>query len=103
MLITPSIDSDMIQLALQRAAARLQDHFVREEGEVYRVEDLEQALASWLELSVEALVDDALFHTVEGDRSFAFNRRAFESQMKRLQPVDPTQIEALPIKEIAAA
>jgi hypothetical protein len=37
---------------------------------------------------VEALVEDALFHTVEGDRAYAFNRRAFEVQLRKLQPVE---------------
>jgi hypothetical protein len=81
------VDTDSIQSALETAAIDLQTHFLQEEGEVYRVEDLQQALESWLELSVESLVEDALFHAVEGDRSVAFNRSAFESQLKRVKPL----------------
>ncbi|WAL60951.1 hypothetical protein [Thermocoleostomius sinensis] len=76
------------QSALQDAAIELQAYFYQQEGEIYRVEDLQRALENWLELSMEALVEDALFHVVEGDRSSAFNRSAFESQMKRLRPLD---------------
>lgn len=90
-MTTLFIDTDMVQSALKTAAIELQARFLQEEGETYRVEDLQQALNNWLELSIEALADDALFHAVEGDRSYAFNRDAFESQMKRIRPVDAPQ------------
>lgn len=82
------VDTDSIQSALETAAIDLQAHFLHEEGETYRVEDLQRALENWLELSVESLVEDALFHAVEGDRSVAFNRSGFESQLRRVEPVD---------------
>ncbi|MFM7426038.1 MAG: hypothetical protein ACKO7W_13780 [Elainella sp.] len=81
------IDTDATQMALQAAAVELRARFVDEFGEDYRLEDLQAALSHWLELSIESLVEDALFHTVEGDRSHAFNRRAFEMQIRKLQPV----------------
>jgi hypothetical protein len=83
-----SIDTDIAQAALGSVAAELQARFVAEYGERYELEALQAALARWLELSVEALVEDALFHTVEGDRAYAFNRRAFEVQLRKLQPVE---------------
>jgi len=79
------IDTDATQAALQTAATELQARLVEESGERYRVEDLQTALAHWLELSIESLVEDALFHAIEGDRSYAFNRRAFETQLRKLQ------------------
>lgn len=81
-----SIDSSTVQSALLDAAVQLQTHLAQEEGAVYRLEDLQRVLVRWLESSIESLVEDALFHTVEGDRAFAFNRRAFERQMQSLQP-----------------
>jgi hypothetical protein len=81
----PDLDTNAMEAALGTAAVELQRHFVREHGERYRVEDLQAALTHWLELSVELLVEDVLFHTVEGDRSYTFNRRAFELQMQQLQ------------------
>ena len=81
------VDTDSIQSALETAAIDLQAHLLQEEGELYRVEELQRALENWLELSVESLVEDVLFHTVEGDRSMAFNRSAFESQLRRVRPV----------------
>lgn len=81
------IDTDATQTALHATAVELQARFVDEFGEEYRLEDLQAALSHWLELSIESLVEDALFHTVEGDRSHAFNRRAFEIQIRNLQPV----------------
>jgi hypothetical protein len=85
------LDANPLQAALHETAIDLQAHFFQEEGEIYRVEDLQRALENWLELSMEALVEDAFFHVVEGDRSSAFNRSAFESQMKRLRPVEVSE------------
>ena len=79
------IDTDATQTALHDAAAELQARLVEASGERYRVEDLQTALSHWLELSIESLVEDALFHALEGDRSYAFNRRAFETQLGKLQ------------------
>jgi hypothetical protein len=93
--MTPFIDTEAVQTALNQTAIALQARFVQETGERYCVDDLQQALTHWLELSIEELVDDALFHTVEGDRTCAFNRRAFELQMKRLQPSHPATAKTL--------
>lgn len=85
-------DSTM-QDTLNEAANHLRSYFIREEGSTYSVADLQQALSNWLDLSVESLLDDVLFHVVEGDRAYAFNRRAFELEMQRLQP---TQLDQNP-------
>ena len=82
------IDTEAVQQSLNQAAIALRTRYVHETGEIYRVEELQQALTQWLELSIETLVDDALFHTAEGDRAYAFNRRAFELKLQQLQPID---------------
>lgn len=89
--MTPFIDTEAVEATLNQTAIALQTHFVQETGEWYGAEDLQQALTQWLELSIEALAEDALFHAVEGDRAYAFNRRAFELQMQRIQsqPLQP--------------
>lgn len=85
-MTAPFIDSHATEDALYTAAVELRTRFIEEYGDCYRVEDLQTALTHWLELSIESLVEDVLFHTVEGDRTYAFNRRAFEIQLKKLQP-----------------
>jgi hypothetical protein len=85
-MTTLFIDQEAIQSALKETAGELQAHYLRQEGEFYRSEDLQRALNQWLELSIESLVDDVLFHTVEGDRSYSFNREAFDAQMRRMKP-----------------
>ena len=80
------------QQQLNSIAAQLQSHIAHNDGTVYAVEDLQQALANWLELSIESLVEDAMFHTVEGDRSQAFNRRAWELQLARLKPLEVKEV-----------
>lgn len=81
-----AIDMADTQAALESAAVELQARYAAAYGERYRVEDLQTALHRWLELSIESLVEDVLFHTLEGDRSYAFNRHAFEIQLRQLQP-----------------
>ncbi|MBW4660865.1 MAG: hypothetical protein KME15_19500 [Drouetiella hepatica Uher 2000/2452] len=83
--MTPFINTEAVEATLNQTAIALQTHFVQETGEWYGAEDLQRALTQWLELSIEALAEDALFHAVEGDRAYAFNRRAFELQMQRIQ------------------
>lgn len=73
---------------------------------MYRLEDLQRVLMHWLESSIESLVEDALFHTLEGERAFAFNRRAFERQMQYLQPIssaDDSSVAADPAVTTIAA
>ena len=90
----PFIDPDATHVALKTAAVELQERLEQEYGEQYRTEDLQMALTHWLELSIESLVEDVLFHTIDGDRSYAFNRRAFEKQLKKLQPTSTNAFKA---------
>lgn len=103
-MTTLFIDTDAIQSALQDAALELQARYQHEDGETYRLEDLQKALTHWLEVSIESLAEEALFHTAEGDRSCAFNRDAFELQMRRVKPIHPPRvIEGKPIYKVNAA
>lgn len=86
-MTTLSIDANTIQQELNSVAAELQAYYVQKNGTTYTTEDLTKVLTNWLELSIEALVEDAMFHVVEGDRSYAFNRHAFEHEMERIVPV----------------
>lgn len=93
-ITAPFIDTDATHSALKTAAVELQERLAQDHGEQYCTEDLQVALTHWLELSIESLVEDVLFHTVEGDRSYAFNRRGFEKQLKKLQPSSPSALRA---------
>lgn len=93
-ITAPFIDTDATQYALETAAIELQARLAQEYGEQYRAEDLQTALTQWLELSIESLVEDVLFHTLEGERSYAFNRRGFEKQLKKLQPTPAKAFKA---------
>jgi hypothetical protein len=83
---TKLFTSDNVTEALQIAAAKLQARFAQG-GEVYDVNEIHEKLCTWLELSVEQLADDALYHCVEGDSTYAFNRHAFTDEMKKIQPI----------------
>jgi hypothetical protein len=86
-MLTLQIEVDAIKQSLREAATQLQSYYLEENGTHYRVEDLQRCLESWLELSIESLVEDVLFHTTEGDRSYAFNRSAFDQQLQKIQPL----------------
>jgi hypothetical protein len=81
------VNDSTIQDTLNEAANHLKTYFLREEGSEYSIADLQQALSNWLDLSIESLLDDVLFHVIEGDRAYAFNRRAFELELQRLQSI----------------
>jgi hypothetical protein len=56
-------------------------------------------LSRWLELSIEQLCDDALFHCITGDRSIAFNRDGFEQGLNKVPSVSVWQQQAELIQE----
>jgi hypothetical protein len=76
----PIFVSDSVQEAIATAAKKLQVHY--QPDQEYSIEDLQSALTVWLEMSLEQLADDALFHVAEGSAAYAFNRAAFELAMK---------------------
>lgn len=70
------------------AALQLQLHYVINSGVTYDLHDLQTALVHYLEGSIESLVDDLMFHAVEGDRAHAFNWAEYERQLNKLQPME---------------
>ena len=84
--ISQSTHSSIADLAMQ-----LQLHYVINSGATYDVHDLQQAILQWLESSIESLVDDGMFHLVEGQKGFAFNRSEYERQLNKLQPLEPAE------------
>lgn len=52
----------------------------------YSVECLQTVLIQWLELSIESLAEDAVFHCVEGQNDISFNRRAFKFFLNKYVP-----------------
>ena len=80
--------SSSVYTAIADAAVQLQLHYVINSGVTYDLHNLQTALVHYLEGSIESLVDDLMFHTVEGDRAHAFNRSEYERQLNNLQPLE---------------
>lgn len=78
--------SESVQIAIADAAEKAQVYLENEQGIHYGVNDLKNAFVKWLEISIEQLVDDAMYHCLEGDRSFAFNRQSFTLAIEKLTP-----------------
>lgn len=76
--------SDAVKQAIVDVSKQAQGYLEHEMGVHYSVNDLEKTFVSWLESSIEQLADDALYHCIEGDGSFAFNRHSFNSALEKL-------------------
>ena len=88
--IAPSTDiyiSQSTHRSIADLAMQLQAHYAIESGAAYDAQDLQQAVIKWLESSIEALVDDGMFHLIEGRRENAFNRSEFDRQLNKMQPI----------------
>lgn len=83
--------SQLVEDAIATAAQEAQAHLEREEGVHYAIEDLQKALTSWLEFSVEELADEAMYHCLKGDPSHSFNRDGFKHALKRCRPAHTPQ------------
>ncbi|MGB7414333.1 MAG: hypothetical protein WA902_09010 [Thermosynechococcaceae cyanobacterium] len=74
---------------LNRAANQIQAALLDRTGEQYDVRDLNDALARWLDSSIESLCEDACELCVTGDRTYgSFNRDVFEAQLKRIASIN---------------
>lgn len=80
----PTISDTAIN-SLNQAASHIQSELASQ-GEQYAIEDLNEVLKLWLEISIEQLCEDALYHCITGDRSFAFNQSGFETFLKKVKP-----------------
>lgn len=76
--------------ALQSAASELQQLYIVNSSTVYRAEDLERALVSWLEAAIESLSEDALDHVLKQGTAAG----AFQRALSKLQPVEPATVAA---------
>ena len=81
------LDNDAIQSQLFQSALVIQSQLAFEQGAEYRREDIQKALITWLELSIESLVEDALFHCTDANSTHAYNRSAFERALKKVRPI----------------
>jgi hypothetical protein len=70
---------------LLEVAQQAQAWYESEQGEYYAVLDLAQAFTKWMESCIEELAIDAFEHCLSGNRNYAFNRRAFEQAVERLE------------------
>jgi hypothetical protein len=77
----PTITDTAIN-ALSEAATQIQAALA-DHGEHHEVEEINLILSHWLESSIESLCNDALYHCVTGDRTFAVNRVEFHKLLDR--------------------
>jgi hypothetical protein len=88
--------SESVQDAIADAAEQVQVHLEQEKGVHYSVNDLKNVLVKWLELSIEQLAEEAMYHCLEGDRAYAFNRCGFTQALEKLTPAyTPQQADEL--------
>jgi len=78
----PTVSEESIR-SLGAAAPTIQARLI-EKGRNYSIADINEALAYWLELTIEELCDEAVYHCAEGDRSNVVNRAGFETALKTI-------------------
>jgi hypothetical protein len=78
--------------ALSTSANQIQNALFERTGEVYSLPDLMDALARWLESSIEQLSEDACELVLTGDHTYSsFNRRYFEQRLQAVPSFIPGQ------------
>jgi hypothetical protein len=88
--------SESVQESVVDAAEKAQAYLEQEKGVHYSVNDLKNVLVKWLELSIEQLAEEAMYHCLEGDRAYAFNRAGFTQALEKLSPAyTPQQADEL--------
>lgn len=88
--------SDSVQEAIAQAAQTAQHVLEQQEGTHYSIGDLQAVLVKWLETSIESLAEDAIYHCLEGDRAYAFNRHGFTTALQALTPAHtPAEVNSL--------
>jgi hypothetical protein len=70
-----------IDEALIIAAVEMQCWFECEYQIRYELSDLKHVLISWLETSIEQLMDDAFYHCCLGIAQYSFNRQGFQDAL----------------------
>lgn len=70
--------SEATREALSEATIALSERFPYKSPEA-----IHQALVSWLEVCIEELATEVVWHCAEGDRATAMNRKVFERSLER--------------------
>lgn len=80
-----SIQLSVSEALIDEVAKKLQQFFVQQDDTVYDHIVLRRAVITWLELSVEQLVQEADWHCRTGVAQYAFNRDGFEVALQKHQ------------------
>lgn len=93
------IDTSQAILPLRIAAPIIRQWLIDNDRLVYELSDIENVLVNWLELSIEEIATEALYHCLSGDTSQAIGRRTFKDLLGRkeyteIQPTETTETKA---------
>lgn len=81
-VITVQIPSS-VPMALHQAALEIQSWLEHNRSEHYKQSDLVDVLRNWLELQIESLAEEAIYHCVSGSSTHAIGRRTFEQLLNK--------------------
>lgn len=79
MIPSPEIADRLIEIA-----PTLKDWLAINRDEKFSIAQIEKALAIWLERSMEALLDEAVYHCVSGTAVHAVGRHDFQSALRQV-------------------
>lgn len=95
------IDTSQAISPLRVAAPIIRQWLIDNDSLVYELSDIENVLVNWLELSIEELATEALYHCISGDTSQAIGRRTFKQLLDR-KPYTELQLTETTTEDQAA-
>lgn len=95
------IDTSQAIAPLRIAAPMIRQWLIDNDSLVYELADIENVLVNWLELSIEELATEALYHCISGDTSQAIGRRTFKQLLDR-KPYTELQLTETTTEDQAA-
>ncbi|NEZ54313.1 hypothetical protein [Adonisia turfae] len=78
-----NIDTSQAIAPLRLAAPLIRQWLIENDSLVYELSAIEDVLVNWLELSIEELATEALYHCLSGDTSQTIGRRTFKDLLDR--------------------
>ncbi len=77
------VDHEAIAQALHDAAPYIREWLATNRDQLYSLTQIESALHCWAERSLAALIEECVFHCVEGSTPHAVGRHDFELGLAR--------------------
>ena len=73
-----AVDTTQAISSMRAAAPLIRQWYIDNDRLIYELTDIESVLVEWLELTIEELATETLYHCLTGDSAYAVGRRNFK-------------------------